>query len=300
MIHWNLVEKRVGSESMDRIKFEVDKLKLSFCDEIIDFGLKNDFNDVTLINVFKESLGTHIKSVEDTLQECENITVQLMRIFPNIPMDEASINNRNIKILHTNDDVLEILFSNVFDKFLSMNIYGYIQLTKSKTKLYLKKTEVLWSKNDSLLFFDYASHFASLTAQVDTLKSIEEINNYRSQIKQELFRCFRVTDYQKLYDYHEKDDYDMIRLGRSIGISYRACDVKVKLINHGISADNPRLVELIVEREKYNSLVEDRDEMIDLLGEDKYENSIEVSLQKIERLMNEVKINLDELDKIMI
>jgi hypothetical protein len=300
MIHWNLVEKRARNKSIDKINFEVDKMKLSFCDELINFGLKNEITDFELINVFKDLLGSHIRSIEDTFNECEQITAQLMQMFPNIPKDEACVNNRNIKVLHTNDG-LEILFAYGFDKFLGMNIYGYIQLTKSKRKLYVEQTEVLWSKYDSILSFDYVSHFASIISQVDTLKTIEEINQYRSNVKDELFNCFRVTDYRKLFDYDEKENYEeMIRLARCIVISFRACDAKVKLISHGISADDPKLVDLIMERDKYDSLVEDKDYMIELLGEEKYENSIKISSQKIERLLCETKINSDELDQIMI
>lgn len=294
----NLVTKRVRKDGWEDINHQINKFKISFLDEVVEYGKNNDIPESTLISSYKEILSDHIQGIESDLKVMEEIAE---KIIPEIGLnksDELIIEGIKLKIIKNEQD-LELMYYSGYDKFLNLNRYGFISLSPSKKGYKLNNCEVLFSKYERLHQFDLKTHFDVLLSKLESAISIESIEMGRKAIEHELRVIFGVGHYRKLMDDHVRMNIDKLEFVRSISMCFRRCEAKILLLEKGESEFSGSLINLILVKKNYDNFIENKDEYVELLGIDKYNEMIARDSGEISELLIEVGLTAEDLERLV-
>ncbi|TCZ71459.1 hypothetical protein E0485_22675 [Paenibacillus albiflavus] len=294
----NLVIKRVGQDRWEDINHQFSKYKLSFLDEVLEYGKDNDIPESTLIYSYKEFLSEHIQGIELDLEVLKDIAEKLIPVIELNKSDELIIGDKTLKIINYEPN-LELMYYSGYDKFLKLNRYGFISLSPSKKGYKLNNCEVLFSKYEQLHQFDLKAHFDVLLCKLESANSIESIELGKAAIEHELRVIFGVGHYSELMDDHVKLNIDKMEFIRSISLCFRRCEAKILLLEKGESKITDSLIKLILAKKNYDNFIENKDEYVELLGNDKYNEKIARDSGEISDLLIDVGLSAEDLEHLV-
>ncbi|TQR42549.1 hypothetical protein [Paenibacillus popilliae] len=294
----NLVTKRVGKDRWDDINHQIDRFKLSFLDEVAEYGRNNGIPESILIYSYKEILSEHIKGIELDLKVLEKIAEKLISVIELNKSDELIIEDITLKIINYEPN-LELIYYSGYDKFLNLSRYGFISLSPSKKGYKLNNCEVLFSKYEQLHQFDLKAHFDVLLCKLESANSIESIELGKKAIEHELRVIFGVGHYRKLMDDNVKMKIDKLEFVRSISLCFRRCEAKILLLEKGRLEFSDSLINLILVKKNYDNFIGNKDEYVELLGIDKYNEIIARDRGEISDLLIDVGLSAEDLERLV-
>ncbi|KRF20184.1 hypothetical protein [Paenibacillus sp. Soil787] len=293
------VKKRIYKSSLEDINHQFSKLKLSICDEIIDFGEKNNISDNTLINKYKENLSEHIDNVEKTFLELNEV-VKRINNENLIQNKEFNHNGKVFRVFPLGKSV-EVIYLSSFDSFTNYYMYGYLNLIENRNKYLAENTEVLFSLVENLNEFNPFEHIAKLVNTLKVSNTLQEINSHRGNIEQALINFFNVKSYRELLDKNDGiftyEEY--LELARLIGTEFRRSETKISLLEKGVNEYTTDLVDLIIEKRHYDELIDKKEWYTNELGLIDFDNVIAKKLLSIEKLMKDLKMDIISLQNLM-
>jgi predicted ATP-dependent protease len=188
------------------------------------------------------------------------------------------------------------MYFSEYDKHLKLYRYGFMSLSPSKKGLKLDEFEVLFSKYDCLLEFDLLKHFEGLINNLESANTIESIFLEKKAIEHELKVIFGVGHYRELMEDHVKMDVDKIDFIRPISLCFRRSDVKIQLLGKGMADFPEDLIKLILVKKNFDNYNINKDENVELLGNDKFDAIIARDSKEINKLMNVLSLSSNDLE----
>lgn len=304
-----LEEEVLSIKNMDLISTE---FKASIYDEIANYLSDNGCTEgMNLVNNIKQQMNDYANSLSKDLHEIEDVFAEICGLFQRVKCEKQdmpkifTINNREVFINYINEKYVFIYYIG-FDDYKKLYKYGIIQSNVNGRKLFKLNSKIGFSKEPDLnKYLDFKVCFNELLHRLGEAKSVEALNSVMQNIKNELSELFYVKDIDKFLIKKSKE------IKESIGISgidiyselkerYDINKIKIKLTLIGCSVENDKIIELIgLELSRISLLKE-----IDRLDDDKglkhiYTCEVEEENYRIDTLLRELNMSLDDLEKLL-
>lgn len=285
--------------------------KASIYDEIASYLSDNNCSEgVILVNRAKEKIDNYVITIKNDLDEIETICIKLSELIEKLYIEKKdipetiTINDKNI-FISQEEGRYSFIYSIGFDEYKMQYRYGIINGNINKGKFYDVKSKIGFSSDSNLeRYIDFKGYFESILNDFNNCSNIGALDYLYKNVISELEKLF-YTDNLKIYLIKNSDEIykltgiDGRQIFQELYESYDTNKIKIKLISNGYSIEDNRLVELIRTRRSHMKLLNEIEKLDDINDKDIkniYIESMEEENEKVEVLMKELNINLEELE----
>lgn len=308
-----LYDRKIMREVINKNDMELPciEYKASIYDEVASYLSDNNCSKgAMLVNKVKEKIDNYVITIKNDLDEIENICIKLSDLIEKLYIENKdipatiSINDKNI-FISQEEGKYSFIYSIGLDEYKMQYRYGIIKGNINKGRFYDVKSKIGFSSDSNLeRYIDFKCYFEGILNDFNSCSSIEALDYVNQNVISELAKLF-YTDNLKRYLIKNSDEIykltgiDGIQIIQKLYEAHDSNKIKIKLISNEYSIEDNRLIELIRSRQSCIELLKEikkLDDINDKDMKDAYIESVKMKNEKVEFLMNELDISLEELE----
>lgn len=308
-----LYDRKIMREVINKNDMELPciEYKASIYDEVASYLSDNNCSKGTmLVNKVKEKIDNYVITIKTDLDEIENICIKLSDLIEKLYIENKdipatiSINDKNI-FISQEEGKYSFIYSIGLDEYKMQYRYGIIKGNINKGKFYDVKSKIGFSSDSNLeRYIDFKCYFEGILNDFNSCSSIEALDYVNQNVISELAKLF-YTDNLKIYLIKNSDEIykltgiDGRQIFEELHEAYDTNKIKIMLISNGYLIEDARLVELIrtkCSQTKLLNEIKKLDDINDILVKNIYIESMGAENEKVEVLMKELNISLEELE----
>jgi len=191
-----------------------------------------------------------------------------------------------------------------FDLLYGMNKYGLITFKRKEKNNEILFEEIVFYQEKIDPSLDSLKYIKTLFGNMDNASSFEELDSIHIQVEQELLKVFRVRDKSALFNQKSGEFENFygtspIKLLQEKHHIYTRNIAKLEFLQKGIHNFGQDHIELVIVEKRIKDFYRNRDEYIELMGLEQYNERIESLLSTKESLLNNMNIDENDLELIL-
>lgn len=259
----------------DNLDFQFERIKVPFCDEIIKFVSDNSIlyskQGTKPVLDYKELLVEYIEGIERDFQILDNIIESISSQRLEIKKGVRQINNVDCSLHFLNNEYALVFFAG-HDRRYDAYKYGIVTFEMGKKRNHVIDSEIIFTKESLDLDYNVCNYFSDLFALMNNASNVSELDEIHEDVEKTILKIFRV---ENKYDLHRNSDFnDFYGIEPFVFLkdkyqTYIKNKIKLELTNKGLNFNSDH-IELVRIDRVLKSLINEKKEHIELLGEEIY------------------------------
>ncbi len=222
--------------------------------------------------------------------------------------EKITISNKEIFINCINEKY-NFIYTIGFDDYKNLYKYGIIEASAKKTKLIKLNSKIGFSEEVNLSkYLDFKTYLNSLLHRLEEAQNLKDLDEAMQTINKDLSELFAAKDLESFLVEKDKVIKETIGISgihmyRTLYNIYTTTKIKIALILIGYHIEENTIIELIKLELSRRSLLEEiskEDTEVDQHSlKDVVYTALKEQDKKIEILMKEVNIDVDELNRLV-